>query len=160
LEVQCELTHWSPIVQGVPLTRPAQTPEIHCPLRQSLPLVQGLPLNSLHVLLIQLNALPHATPQAPQLNLAVLVSVSHPLAGLPSQLAKPALQEAMPQTPPLQPAVPLATAGQTVPQAPQLLVVFRGVQAPPQQPLPAAQTTPQAPQWLLFVCVLISQPSE
>jgi hypothetical protein len=40
-------------------------------------------------------------------------------------------------------------AAQAFPQAPQLLVVFSGLQTPLQQPWPAAQAVPQAPQLLV-----------
>jgi hypothetical protein len=56
------------------------------------------------------------TPQPPQL-LVVLSAVSQPLAGLPSQLAKPAAQ-VIPQVLPEQTAVEFAPDGHTVPHAP------------------------------------------
>ena len=58
----------------------------------------------------------HMFPQPPQF-CVVFVLVSQPLRTLPSQLAKPALQLAIPQTPPVQLAVSF-TAAQMTPQAP------------------------------------------
>src|SRR5204862_421374 len=58
-----------------------------------------------------------ALPQAPQCEVLVLSVVSQPLATLPSQLPKPALQ-AMPQAPPTQLAAPFAVE-QMVAQVPQ-----------------------------------------
>ena len=61
----------------------------------------------------------HEVPQAPQF-VTVVVLVSQPLVGLPSQLPKPA-EHTGAQLPPLQ-LVELAPAVEhTVPQAPQLL---------------------------------------
>jgi hypothetical protein len=73
----------------------------------------------------QLGVLPvgavHTVPQAPQFVMLLVVRVSQPLAALPSQLAKPAVQTRE-QVPMAHPDCPLATApvGHTVPQAPQL----------------------------------------
>jgi hypothetical protein len=55
--------------------------------------------------------------------------VSQPLALLPSQLPQPALQAPIWQVPELQSAEALAKE-QGVPQAPQLVSVFRGVSQP------------------------------
>lgn len=62
----------------------------------------------------------HTLPQPPQLPALVFTLTSQPLAGLPSQSAKPALQLAMSQTPATQLEVPLA-ATHSFPQVPQLL---------------------------------------
>ena len=51
----------------------------------------------------------------------------------PPQLTKPGLQT-KPQVPLVHVALAFAGAVQILPQAPQLAVVVRGVQAPPQQP--------------------------
>jgi len=59
-----------------------------------------------------------ALPQAPQLALSVRVSTSQPLAGLPSQSAKPEAQAATVQAPTVQVAVALGRA-HILPQAPQ-----------------------------------------
>ena len=48
------------------------------------------------------------------------------------------------QVPILQNACPFSGLGQAVPQLPQLAGVFRGVQLPPQQPLPLPQSLLQA----------------
>jgi hypothetical protein len=118
-------------------------------------------------------------PQPPQLD-SVLVLVSQPLFGLPSQLAQPVAQLGL-QVPLVQVVVPLALV-QAVPQTPQLLVVFRLVSQPlaallSQLPQPALQVIEQAPseqealpfvllqallqvpQLLRFVWRLVSQPS-
>ena len=62
-------------------------------------------------------------PQVPQLFTLLTMFVSQPLARVPSQLAKPALQEAMVQMPIVQAGLPLATL-QTDPHDPQLLTLF------------------------------------
>ena len=62
----------------------------------------------------------HTLPQPPQLFRSVLVLISHPLAALPSQLAKPALQ-AMLHAPAKQEGVPLVLE-HAAPQPPQLAV--------------------------------------
>lgn len=68
------------------------------------------------------------TPQPPQL-LRVFSGFSHPLPLLPSQLAKPELQLEMRQVP--LPHVVLEFARlQAEPQAPQLVLVFRGASQP------------------------------
>jgi hypothetical protein len=80
----------------------------------------------------------------------VLVFVSQPLVGLPSQLPKPAAQLGA-QTPAVQVVEPLALV-QPLPQAPQCAVVlFRFVSQPllrallSQLPQPALQVIEQAP---------------
>jgi hypothetical protein len=111
----------------------------------------------------------------------VLVFVSQPLVGLPSQLPKPAAQLGA-QTPAVQVVEPLALV-QPLPQAPQCAVVlFRFVSQPllrallSQLPQPALQTMAHAPaeqealplvvlhgalqepQWVRLVWVFVSQP--
>ena len=73
-------------------------------------------------------ALVQAVPQAPQL-VVVFRAVSQPLGSLPSQLPEPELQELIAQLPVEQVAVALARL-HAVPQAPQLVVVFREVSQP------------------------------
>lgn len=51
----------------------------------------------------------HKIPQAPQLEKALLVSVSQPFPAIPSQSPNPALQEARMHAPALQPGLPLVT---------------------------------------------------
>lgn len=72
------------------------------------------------------NAVPfvplHALPQLPQWLAVFVVFTSQPFAALPSQLPNPALQ-VMPQFPPPQVAVPFVEL-HTLPQEPQLLVLF------------------------------------
>ena len=88
-------------------------------------------------------------PQAPQLPLSMVRSVSQPFAGLPSQLPKPALQT-MAHWPPAQVAVPLVD-GQTLPQPPQLLGLDCTLTSQPSKGLPlqfekpVLQTNPQVP---------------
>jgi hypothetical protein len=75
----------------------------------------------------------------------VRVSTSQPSAGLALQSAKPTLQ-VKPQRAPVHDEVALATAGQTVPQAPQLRgSVLVLVQLPAQLTRPLAQVTTQVP---------------
>ncbi len=69
-------------------------------------------------------------PHLPQLEALVCVFISQPLAALPSQSAKPALQPPMPHTPFAQVALALAGAGQTLPQAPQFCVVWSDTSQP------------------------------
>jgi len=120
-------------------------------------------------------------PQPPQLLTSVLVPVSHPLLGFPSQFLKPEPQTGV-QAPALQEVVPCSLL-HAVPQAPQLssevcVLVSQplrglpsqsaqpgshwGTQVPPIQvllPLLLTQVTPQAPQLEVLICVLVSQPS-
>jgi hypothetical protein len=120
-------------------------------------------------------------PQAPQSLGSTSRLASQPLAGLPSQSAKPRLQVAM-HVPPVQVEVALGEE-QTVPQAPQWLgslavLVSQPLAGLPSQsvkptlqvaswhwpavhtavPLAKEQTVPQAPQWLGSLPVLVSQP--
>ncbi len=67
---------------------------------------------------------------------ALLVLVSQPLAGLPSQSPKPALQLATVHAPAAQPATPLAAA-QPRPQAPQCDTVVRTSVSQPLAALPS-----------------------
>jgi hypothetical protein len=134
-----------------------------------------------HELLTQLVVPPvggaHGRPHPPQFEGLLRVSVSQPLAALPSQLPKPVLQAAMAQTPAAHVPVALVKV-HARPQAPQLdgsLAVARHVpeqlvwpagQAWPQVPAaqvalpPAAgrQTLRHTPQWLVSVWRLVSQP--
>jgi hypothetical protein len=111
-------------------------------------------------------------PQPPQCDALVLVLVSQPLAVLPSQLPKPALQ-AKPQVDWRQTAAALLRGGHTTPQPPQcdalrvvsthtLLQLVRPAQSrvhtPDAQKNPVAQVFPHAPQWLALELVLVSQP--
>jgi hypothetical protein len=117
----------------------------------------------------------HATPHPPQCARAVVTLVSQPLAALPSQSPKPALQ-ASPHAPDMHVAEALAGAGHTLPQRPQLLtsdasktqrpahivvgdmhtVVHVGVA--PEHTWPVAHARPHAPQWAVLVRVSVSQP--
>jgi len=124
-----------------------------------------------------------ARPQPPQLLGSPAINVSQPLAGLPSQLAKPAWQAAMTQVP-FEQALEAFGRLQTCPQAPQLLGSFAmlvsqpsaywplqsrkpGLQAamkhvPPEQAgVPfgtGEQGRPQAPQLLTSLLRFVSQP--
>jgi hypothetical protein len=117
-------------------------------------------------------------PQAPQLVTLVWVSSSQPLAGLPSQSAKPAAQRTTVQTPPAQPLAATLASAHTAPHAPQLAgsmavlaqkavgpapqVLSGEAQAVPHIPAehtrPAAQAVPQPPQLALSLRVSTSQP--
>jgi hypothetical protein len=118
------------------------------------------------------------TEQPPQ-SLRVLMFLSQPLAGFPSQLAKPAEQVGE-QAPDEQVVVPFAFV-HPAPHVPQFVVVLSGASHPfgarpsqlpkpvlqvNEQALPlhdetalaALQTVPHAPQLLAFVAVFVSQP--
>jgi len=76
--------------------------------------------------------------QAPQWASEVRVSVSQPLAALPSQLPRPVMHMP-PHAPAVQVATPPAEAGQRLPQVPQWVgLVWRFWQSPSQQVWPAA----------------------
>ncbi len=93
----------------------------------------------------------------------VLMLVSQPFPTLPSQLSKPMLQLPMPQLLAAQPAVPLATAGQTLLQVPQLPALVAVLVSQPstgpalqvrkdpehavEPQLPAEQAAVSAPVW-------------
>jgi hypothetical protein len=122
-------------------------------------------------------------PHAPQLFVSLVVLTSQPLAGFPSQSAKPGLQLATVQAELEHPAVPFAIA-HTLPQLPQSLGLFcvlisqpsAGlwsqsaypalqlviVQLPavqPAVPFASVQTFPQEPQSFTLVPVATSHPS-
>ncbi len=111
--------------------------------------------------MVQVKPEPQVVPQAPQL-VVVLSDASQPLPRAPSQLPKPDAHAA-PQAPLTHAGEPLVTAGQTVPQVPQLVALVAvstqvpehdvspaahgGAQVPLTQTRPAAQVRPQAPQF-------------
>ena len=120
-------------------------------------------------------------PHAPQLELVLSVA-SQPLAALPSQSAKPALQVATVQRPAAQPAVALGST-QGLPQLPHEVAVLDRLVSQPsvalalQSPKPglhaamvqapaahaavalaSAHALPHAPQWVALVLLLVSQP--
>jgi hypothetical protein len=121
-----------------------------------------------------------AMPQPPQLLMSVVVGVSQPFFGLPSQSAKPALQVGT-QTPAVHAVEPCAFE-QAMPQPPQLLIFDAKTASQPltalpsQLPVPALQVglhapaehvvepfgfthcVVHAPQLLTFVLVLVSHP--
>ena len=89
-----------------------------------------------------------ATPQAPQ-SVAVLVGVSQPLLGLPSQFPQPAAQVGAHAPPALHAVLPCRLVHAT-PQEPQFVTVVIAVSQPsPTKPLqfakPELQVMPQAP---------------
>jgi hypothetical protein len=92
----------------------------------------------------------HDVPQAPQWEALVWVFTSQPLAGLPSQSAKPALQ-ATSQVDDAQVAVALAPPGHARPHTPQCETLARTstsqplAAVPSQSPKPAAQRRAHAP---------------
>jgi hypothetical protein len=86
----------------------SQSPKPALHINEHAPALQaGVPL-----------AAAHAFAQRPQCATLDVVSVSQPLAGLPSQSAKPAAQRT-PHAPAAQVAVALAAAGHALPQRPQ-----------------------------------------
>src|SRR5262245_759525 len=82
--------------------------------------------------------------QAPQLATVEVRSTSQPLAGSPSQLPKPAAQEAMMQLPPAHPAVACGGAGQGMAQPPQLLTSLLAFTS---QPFPTMPSQLRNPCW-------------
>src|SRR5262249_3374169 len=130
-------------------------------------------------------ALPmHAMPHLLQFFTSTRESTSQPSLALPLQSRKPMLQEPTPHTALAQPATPLATAGQLLPQAPQFLASLPVSTSQPlpawpsqsrkvveQEPMPhrppaqpgiplttAGQAMPHLPQFLASVLPLASQP--
>lgn len=111
-------------------------------------------------------AVPFATeqtlPQVPQLLTSVLVLASQPLAGLPSQLAKPELHATSWHVPDTQAARPFAAA-QTFPQVPQFVIVVRDVSQPfvalpSQLPYPPVHTNKvQTPDWQVALAAFGSE---
>jgi hypothetical protein len=89
----------------------------------------------------------HTWPQLAQLFTSPFVLTSHPLAVLPSQLAKPGLQAPRPQVPAVQVAVMLGSVGHTWPQVPQLFtsVLVLNPQPLDGQTLPATQMASVVP---------------
>ena len=94
---------------------------------------------------------PHPIPQPPQLPLSVCVSTSHPLAAVPSQLAKPGLHAPMTHVP-VEQVAPALGKLHWIPHPPQLFTSLPCVAVsqpllamPSQLPYPLAQeTTAQA----------------
>jgi hypothetical protein len=80
-------------------------------------------------------------PQAPQWLVLVVVVTSQPLTPLPSQLARPALHTGR-QTPPEHEVLLAPVVEQTVPQAPQWLVLVVVVTSQPLAPLPSQLARP------------------
>jgi hypothetical protein len=117
----------------------------------------------------------HVRPQPPQCARLVRVSTSQPLALLPSQFAKPALQVIV-QLELAQVGAAFGALGQTFAHAPQLFALLvvsmhtplqRIVGAmqltehvPIEQLCPAGHALPQAPQWLLLVCGSTHAPAQ
>lgn len=66
----------------------------------------------------------HSVPQVPQFARSLVVLISHPLAAVLSQSAKPSAHIPIPQALALQAAVALAGVGQTLSQPPQCAVSF------------------------------------
>ncbi len=152
------------------------------PSQSSKPVLHARPQRPVSQRAAALAPAGHTLPQVPQWDRLVRVSVSQPLAGLPSQLLKPAVQPAMPHTPALQEGVPLGTA-QTRPQAPQWRTSSASTVSQPlasmpsQSPRPMVQlatphiparqvgvapeavhATPQRPQWAGLTRTSVSQP--
>jgi hypothetical protein len=145
-------------------------------------MIAGVEHTVVHTPAEQVALAAHAMPQPPQLLRSVVTRTSQPLARLLSQLAKPALQLAMPQELLTQAAVALAKA-QRLPHAPQWVIELPRATSQPltlaasQLPKPArqvmpqldpthtgaelggvGQTVPQAPQLPAELVVFTSQP--
>ncbi len=107
-----------------------------------------------HVAVALANA--HTRPQAPQLAVIARRSISHPLAGSPSQSAKPVVHAASAQVPLRQAAVALANV-QALPHAPQWATVVVRLTSQPlvafmsQLPNPRLHAREQAPATQVFV---------
>lgn len=125
-------------------------PQLVVPVGQQTPLELNVPAGQAQTPLLQPAPAGQRLPQAPQLFTLLLVLVSQPLAGLLSQLAKPALQ-VKPHAPLLQIAVALAGVGQRLLQAPQCCGLVRMFVSQPllafrsQSANPALQTKPHVP---------------
>jgi hypothetical protein len=148
-------------------------PSALLPLQSRKPAVQAPIAQCIAVQAAPALAKLHALPHAPQL-VTEVIAVSQPLAGLPSQSAKPAAQR-RPQVDALQVAVLFGPLGHTVPHPPHepgSLVRSRqmpkhavspgrhvATHDPDEQICPAGHELPQLPQLALSACVLISQPS-
>jgi hypothetical protein len=145
-----------PAQQALPAGQSPLLPQVQAPLTQLSPAAQTVP------------QLPHAlfsgvqTPLQqtwPGTQFASLAQPDAqklaPVAGLVWQ-CWPATQQV--------PAQQTWPAPQAVPQLPQWLSVFSGVQTPPQQPWPVVQTVPQAPQLLgslrMLTQTLLQQPKK
>jgi hypothetical protein len=92
----------------------------------------------------------HARPQAPQWVVAVVTSVSQPLAAAPSQSPKPAAQRPTVHSPAAHPLVAALASAQARPHAPQwagsIAVLAQNALAPaPQVASGAAHTAPHTP---------------
>jgi hypothetical protein len=96
---------------------------------------------------VPLGPLGHTWPQVPQLFTSLPVATSHPLAGLLSQLVKPALQPPRPHTPAVQVAAKLGSVGHTWPHVPQLFGSLLVLNAHPLfgQTLPVTQMASAVP---------------
>jgi hypothetical protein len=81
-------------------------------------------------------------PHAPQFAALLVVLVSHPFAKMPSQFAKPGLQEAIAHWLPMQAGVPFATE-HTCPHAPQLLTLVDVLVSHPFALLPSQFPKPE-----------------
>jgi len=122
------------------------------------PGLQQTPLHTVfghtQVALEQISLDGQTCPQDPQLLESFRIFVSQPLLGLPSQLPKPKLQNAMTQVPFEQALVAFGRL-QTCPQVAQLLgSVCKFTQIPKQQLRPVGQLThvpPRTPHTLLLV---------
>ncbi len=81
-------------------------------------------------------------PQRPQLALLVCAFTSHPLAAVPSQLAKPALQDPTAQAPAMQVEVLLGPAVHVAPHAPQWVALVRVSTSQPLAAMPSQSAKP------------------
>jgi hypothetical protein len=127
--------------QWVVVSRVASQPLAALPSQSPRPAAQATPqAPALHAAVPPVVAA-QARPHVPQWVVDVRVSVSQPLAALPSQSARPVMQ-ALPQTPAVQVATPPDEEAQLVPQAPQWPgSLWRLWQSPSQHVSPAPQGT-------------------
>jgi hypothetical protein len=181
LVVPCALVHWTPhepqlfVEVDVCVSQPFVALPSQLP---NPPLQSGVQVPPVQLVLPF--GLRHWFPQALQLLTLLFRLVSHPLTGLPSQLAKPAAHTGA-QVPEMQLVVPFELV-HCVPQEPQLLALVLTLVShplfglPSQSAVPAEQlgshtpatqavvpfafvhVTPHAPQLPVLVFVFVSQP--
>jgi hypothetical protein len=126
-----------------------------------------------HAVPVVFGGAPHAWPQEPQLLTLEARETSQPFAGLPSQLAQPALHPVTRQVLPLQAELAFDRLHRwpQLPQSAGLVVVSTHeppqlvrpawhdtVHAPPEHTSPAGHTWPHVPQLLVSLLVAVHTP--
>jgi hypothetical protein len=122
-------------------------PSKKLPLQLRNPMLQKKPHAEAWQVRVELGTVGQTLPQLPQLLESELLSISHPFAGLPSQLRNDPVQ-VNPHVPKLQVLDALATVGQAIPQPLQLfrsLLVFTSHPSVRLFPLQSAKPDAQAP---------------